>query len=94
MQIRKVRIKFDKLLHNTGKAILVRVQNKETWLPNFAISDLVISNKLSGNVVVRASFCDEKEIYYDESMAVEIFHHHIPDKLDKSTISHNKNLDR
>lgn len=92
--IKYVRIKFDKLLYNTGKAILVRIDSKEYWLANYMYKNLVVNKKLGGNCEIDVKFCDEKDIKYDESMATLIIEHHIPIKLDINTIEYDETLIR
>lgn len=92
--IKSVRIKFDKFLYNTGKAILVRIDGKEYWLANYMYKNLIVNKKLGGNCEIDVKFCDEKGIQYDESMATLIIEHHIPVKLDVNTIEHDETLIR
>ena len=93
MEIKTVRIKFQKYLHNTGKAILVRVNGAEHWLPNYRCRNLTVNNKLGGHVCIPASLCDEKGIDYDISMAEITYEHHIPAKITKE-VKHIKDLER
>lgn len=94
MKLLKVRIKFDKLLHDTGKAILVRIQNKEIWLGHFMIKNLVVNKKLGGHFETRPKTCDEKGIYYSEEDATKFIYTHIPIKLDITNINHDGSLAR
>ena len=50
--IKSVNIKFEKILHDTGKAILVRINGVEHWIPKKLCRKLIINNKLGGNVCV------------------------------------------
>lgn len=94
MKILTVRVKFDKLLHDTGKAILIRIGQQEHWLGKFMLYNLCINKKLGGWVVISAKVAEEKGIYFNEDMAVKSIKHHIPAKLDKSKIKHDKSLER
>lgn len=92
--ISRVRIKFDKYWHNTGRAILIQIGTKEHWLPLGACRNLVVNKKLGGHVEIPANLADEKGIYYDDRDATLIMEHHTPTKLDKSKIKHDDNLTR
>lgn len=78
--IKSVRIKFDKLLHDTGNAILVRIGNKDYWIGKFMFKNLVINNKLGGHLSISPKICDEKGICWDEIMADVTITKHIPKK--------------
>jgi len=91
--IKRVRIKFDKLLHDTGKAILIRISNKEYWLGHYMCTDLVVNKKLGGHVSISVNICKEKGIYYNEDMADYIITRHVPKKITKEII-YNKSLER
>ena len=94
MQIKSVRIKFDKLLHDTGKAILVSIGNKEHWLGYFMIKNLVVNKKLGGHFSISPNICEEKGIYYDESMADCYIKKHIPEKIKSKKIKPDESLIR
>ena len=83
MEIKSVRIKFEKLLHDTGRAIYVRIDNEDHWLGYFMFKTLVVNNKLGGNLIIQTKYCIEKGIYYDESNASEFIKRHIPEKVNK-----------
>lgn len=91
--IKRVRIKFDKFLHDTGKAILIRIGNTEYWLAHYMCNNLVVNNKLGGHVSLSVDVCKEKGIYYSEDMADYIITRHIPKKVTKKII-HDKSLKR
>lgn len=92
-QILTVRLKFNKIKHDTGKAILVRIGNREYWFSYFMITKLIVNKKLGGHFEVNVKWLEEKEIYYDESMAVKFIKHHIPKKINEK-VEHDKNLKR
>ena len=62
MEIKSIKIKFDKLLHDTGKAILVSIGRKEHWLGYFMFKNLIVNKKLGGNLSLSVKYADEKGI--------------------------------
>ena len=52
MPIKSVMLRFDKFLHDTGKAYLLRVGYTEHWLPKKLCRNLIINKKLGGNVSI------------------------------------------
>lgn len=80
--ITTVRIKFEKLLADTGKAILIRVFNQEIWLPKKMCRNLITNKKLGGNVVIPTWLANEKGIQFDDSDADTIIEKHIPVKVE------------
>jgi hypothetical protein len=67
----------------------VRVNNKEHWIPLKLCRDIIVNNKLGGNLCV--------PIFVAEKMNVEFtpdieYIHHIPEVQDTSNIKHDKNL--
>lgn len=89
-----IKIKFDKLLHDTGKAILVRIGRQEHWLGKFMIDHWATNKKLGGWVVITTNTADKKGITWDDTMAVKSITHHIPNKLNIKDIKHDKSLER
>lgn len=89
-----VRIKFEKLLANTGKAILIRIGQQKHWLGKFILDDWCTNKKLGGWVVISTQVADEKGIVWDDTMAVKSITHHIPKKLNIKDIQHDKSLER
>ena len=85
--IKSVRVKFDKFLHDTGKAILVRINGEEYWLAYYMFTNLVVNKKLRGHLSILTKVCDDKGIYYDDSMADIIIETHIPTKINKKPIT-------
>lgn len=71
--ITEVRIKFDKLKADTGKAILVRIIDDEYWIPSKLCRKLVINNKLGGHVCIPMFFAEK--IGLKGSASVEVIHH-------------------
>jgi hypothetical protein len=90
--IKSVRICFDKILHDTGKAILIRINEAEHWIPKKLCRKLIISKKLSGNVCV--PFFIAERIGLDVSaLQIDIeIEHHIPQSKDTSKIQHDEDL--
>ncbi len=87
-----VRLKFDKLKHDTGKAILVRIGSKDYWFAYFMIENLIVNKKLGGHFETKTKFLEQKGIIYNEDMAVKCIKHHVPKKINK-TVTHDKSLD-
>lgn len=94
MIIKSVRIKFDKLLHDTVKAILVSIGNNEHWLGHFMINNLIVNKKLGGHFSISPKICDEKGIYYDEDMVDVYIEKHIPEKIKNKNIAPDDSLIR
>lgn len=57
--IKSIRIKFDKLVAQTGKANLIRIDNLEHWIPSKLCYNLSTKNNLSGSIEI-PSFIYEK----------------------------------
>jgi len=92
--IKSVNIKFEKFLHDTGKAILVRINGIEYWIPKKLCRKLIVNKKLGGNVCV-PSFIAEKIGFNIENCNADVeVIHHIPEAQDKSNIKHDSDLFR
>ncbi len=92
-KIIRVRIKFDKFLHDTGKAILIRIGKTEYWLARYMCRNLTINKKFGGHVSLSVKICEDKGIYFDDTMTDEYIETHIPIKIvEKAT--HDKSLER
>lgn len=92
--IKSVRIQFDKLLHDTGKAILIRIYGNEHWIPKKLCRNLIINKKLGGNVCIPTFFAEKMGVVVTDEIAdVEIIHH-IPEKINKTEIIYNADLFR
>lgn len=90
--VKSVRIKFDKFLHDTGKAILVRLNGAEHWIPKKLCRNLIVNNKLGGNVCVPTFIAGRIGLDIDDcSPDIEVIHH-IPGKADKNKIEHDDSL--
>ncbi len=50
--IKSIRIKFDKLVAQTGKANLIRIDGIEHWIPSKLCFNLSTKNNLSGSVEI------------------------------------------
>lgn len=88
--IKSVRITFDKLYHDTGKAILVSINNNELWLPKKLCRNLVVNKKLGGHVSI-PTFLAEKLNILNCVPDIEIIHH-IPTTMNVTDISHDTSL--
>lgn len=81
MKAIRVRIKFEKFLHRTGKAILIRVHGVEHWIPSKLCRNLVTNQKLGGHVSVPAFIADRIGYQYEVDDADMIIEHHVPSSL-------------
>lgn len=90
--IKSVRIKFDKLYHDTGRAILICINGSEHWIPKKLCRNLIVNNKLGGNVCIPAFFYEKMGYEVTEEIADITIIHHIPKKQDKSKIYHDESL--
>ncbi len=90
--IKSVIVKFDKILHDTGRAILISVNEKENWIPKKLCRNLVINKKLGGNVCIPTFFAEKIGFEISESNAGISIIHHVPEKMDKTKIIHDKSL--
>lgn len=90
--IKSVRIKFEKFLHDTGKAILIRINGSEHWIPKKLCKNLIVNNKLGGNVCVPIFIVEKIGLDIDDCFPdVEVINH-IPEAQDKSKIEHDNSL--
>lgn len=90
--VKSVRIKFDKILHDTGKAILIRIDGVENWIPKKLCRNLIINKKLGGNVCIPYFFAEKLDLKNFET-DIEIIHH-IPKIKQKLKTNHDKELFR
>ena len=79
--ILSVRIKFDKFLHDTGRAYLVRIGSEEYWLPSKLCRNLIVNKKLGGNLCIPTFLAESKGIEFNESDADVTVKHHVPEKI-------------
>ena len=92
--IKSVNIKFDKLYHDTGKAILVRINGAEHWIPKKLCRKLIVNNKMGGNVCIPTFIAEQIGFDIEDcSPDVEVIHH-IPEAQDKANIKHDADLFR
>ncbi len=89
-------LRFDKWLHSTEKAHLIRIHNSEHWLPKKLCRNFVLNQKLGGNVSVPAFLYEritggsaESVPEYDVDIKIET---HVPQRIDPVEIEANKNL--
>jgi hypothetical protein len=91
--IKSARVKFDKLVHDTGRAILIRVSTGEHWIPKSVCRKLTVNNKLGGHVCLPPFIIEKLGINIDELQPdIEIIHH-IPTEI-KTEINHDSALFR
>lgn len=59
-----VQVDYDEIVRETDKAICVRIDNDDFWLPWSQIEDNGELDKLRGQLFVRRWICDENEVPY------------------------------
>jgi hypothetical protein len=79
--IKSVRIKFEKILHDTGRAILVRINGDDHWLPKKLCRNLIINNKLGGNVCVPVFLLEKIGLNVEDFTPDIEINHHTPEKI-------------
>jgi hypothetical protein len=52
MAIKSIMLRFDKFLHATEKAYLIRVGHAEHWIPKKLCRNFITNKKLGGNVSI------------------------------------------
>ena len=88
--IKSIRIKFDKLVAQTGKANLIRIDNLEHWIPSKLCFKLSIKNNLSGSVEIppfiyeKIFDCDLSKLTDQEKKNISSWYveKHIPVKIE------------
>lgn len=81
--VTRVRLKFEKFLHSTGKAILVRVGGAEHWIPRKLCYDLVVNKKLGGHVSVPTFIIERMGMSVESCEADVSIERHVPKKVTK-----------
>lgn len=86
--IKSARIKFEKLLGETPRAFLLKINNKEHWIPKSQCRNFITNKKLGGNVILPTFIlneileCDINKVdcshFIDKEYKVE---HHKPNKV-------------
>jgi hypothetical protein len=83
MQIKSVKVQFDKLLGETPAAYLLRFGMEEIWIPRKLAWKMVVNNKLGGNLVIPTWLYKEKfGEDPDTSMADTIIEKHTPARIE------------
>ena len=88
--VKTVMLRFDKFLHATEKAYLIRVGHSEHWIAKKLCRNLVINKKLGGNVVIPAfkyqeiTGVDLQELSESEliGIAETIIVKHVPERIE------------
>jgi hypothetical protein len=94
--IKSVMLRFDKFLHATDKAYLLRVGDSEHWLPKRLCRNLITNKKLGGNVSVptfiyeRVTGIKAKDIPMSD--ADYIIEKHVPAKIEAKETQPNVEL--
>lgn len=95
--IKTVRLSFDKFLHDTGRATLIRVGGDEIWIPNKLIKSFTTNKKLGGHLTIPSFFLEKIEEkagrQFDANVDTEIIHH-IPEDKTNDEIKHERSLFR
>jgi hypothetical protein len=88
MAIKSMMLRFDKFLHETEKAYLIRVGSTEHWLPKKLCRSLITNKKLGGNVQIPSflyeritgEVVDEMNESEINDLATFIIEKHIPER--------------
>lgn len=90
--VKSVNIKFDKFLHDTDKAILIRINGDELWIPKKLCRKLTTNKKLGGHVCIPSFFAEKIGISIENSTPdVEVIHH-TPEIKNTKEINHDSSL--
>lgn len=82
--IATVLIKFDKLLGQTPKAYLLRINGVDMWFPARFCRNFITNKKLGGNTIIPTWLFKEKFGYEpDECDAETVITHHTPELREK-----------
>jgi hypothetical protein len=84
-----VRITFDKILHDTGKALLVRIGSKEHWIPKKLCKNILLNKKLSGSVLIPIFLAKKMEISFSLEKEITV---HVPENKPMQDIEHDADL--
>lgn len=79
--VKSVFVRFDKLLHSTPRAHLVKIGEKEHWLPKKLCRKLTVNKKLGGNVRIPAFLYERMGYKVTEEVADVTVEHHIPEAI-------------
>ena len=94
--VKSVRIQFDKFLHDTGRAYLIKIGNEEHWLPKKLCRNLVVNKKLGGNLSIPTFLFNDKfgGNIEDASFASEdlIIEKHVPQRKEPVKIEADASL--
>jgi hypothetical protein len=81
--ITSVLLRFDKYLHETERAYLIRVGNTEHWLPKKLCRKFITNKKLGGNVTIPSFLYEritgEQPIEEDAETIIE---KHVPKQIE------------
>lgn len=93
--IKSVLLRFDKHLHSTDRAHLIRVGITEYWIPKKLCHRFITNKKLGGNVVI-PTFLYERMFGQQpaEADAETIIENHVPVKIEPITTTPHAELTR
>lgn len=94
-KINSVKIRFEKVLGETDRAVLLRFHNFESWLPKKLCRNIVTNNKLAGHCSIPAWLYER--IFNqvpNEADATETIEHHIPVRINPNNIDADESLIR
>lgn len=98
--IKSAMVRFDKLLAETPKAYLVRIEMIEYWVPKSLCKRFVTNNKLGGNIILPTFFINKMldiDINIDLPKFITpewIIEKHIPEKINPLKSNDIKDLKR
>ncbi len=93
-KITNIRLNFDKLYADTGRAILVLYCGKEHWIPLKLCRNLVVNKKLGGHVSIPTFFYEKMGYQATEEIADTTVEHHVPAKIEPKNSSPDGELTR
>lgn len=85
-KINRVMLRFDKFLHATERAYLIRIGCLEHWIPKKLCRNFITNNKLGGNVSIPTFLYEKITGVEAEDIPIGdadfIIEKHVPEKID------------
>ncbi len=92
--VTSIKLTFNKLIHDTGKAILINLNGSEIWLPKKLCRKLITNKKLGGSVCIPVFFAEKIGLVAEEMPKdIEVIHH-VPELITEKEITHDSALFR